>query len=116
MSNEAITITVKHTVHKQALAAVTEFFEVTAKRARAMITSEIQRHGMTGDSVFAVGQSDGSLAYEICDSLAGARELAKAYTNHMIISLATGKRFAMRAASGKGNHKPEFVEVDEVSS
>lgn len=109
-TNENITITVKHTIHKNTITAIVDFFEVTTKRARDMLTTEIARHGMTQDSVFVVGQSNNSLAYEIRSSLIESRELARAYTNHQIIKVATGERLAMRP-SVKGKRTPEFEKV-----
>jgi hypothetical protein len=108
-------ITVKHTVHEDVINTIASYFEVTKVRARKMLTGELERHGMTNDSVIVLATNPNSMTYEICNNIKPAKELASIYDDHRIVHLATGNLFVIRSPKGRGRYalEPFGGEVDE---
>jgi len=100
-TNELV-ITIKHTIHVSVVESIMDFFEVTRKRARDMIAGELQRRGMTGDSVMVLGQNGNTLIYEVCRDMRSTREITSAFATHRVIHLATGESFVVRPPKGRG--------------
>lgn len=95
-------ITVRYEVHEDVINTIASYFEVTKVRARKMLTGELERHGMTDDSVIVLATNPNSMTYEICSNIKPAKEIASVYDDHRIVHLVTGNLFVLRPPKGRG--------------
>lgn len=95
-------ITVRYEIHEDVINMIASYFEVTKVRARKMLTGELERHGMTNDSVIVLATNSNSMTYEICSNIKPAKEIASVYDDHRIVHLATGNLFVLRPPKGRG--------------
>jgi hypothetical protein len=111
-------INVQYLLHANVIPSVVEFFEVTTKRAFAMLRSELTRNGMTRDSVLVCGQDNNLSVYELCTTMQRVRELAGDYPTHRVVHLTTGEVFVVRPPKGtskKSTLEKLLPDLDDLS-